>query len=123
MNTLKGGGSLGVTQELRSDNGLYVLTMQGDGNLVLYGPDGRARFATATFGGDDSVAVLQTDGNLVVYDGGRAIWATGTHRPVRAPVDSFAAVLQDDGNFVLYDAGERDPDGRPVWSSQRGRLR
>ena len=98
------------------------LVMQGDGNLVLYGRDGRARFATATFGGSDSVAVLQTDGNLVVYDGGRAVWATGTHRRVSAPVDSFALVLQDDGDAVLYDSGIRAPEGRAVWSSRRGRL-
>lgn len=36
MNTLNPGGQLAIGQELRSNNGLYALVMQGDGNLVLY---------------------------------------------------------------------------------------
>ncbi len=41
--------------------------------------------------------VMQGDGNLVLYQGGRAIWSTGT--PGRG---GAFATLQSDGNFVLY---------------------
>ncbi|HEY4022475.1 MAG TPA: beta-galactosidase [Pseudonocardiaceae bacterium] len=50
---------------------------------------------------------LQGDGNLVLYEGGAALWATNT-------VNSGAtkAIMQGDGNFVLYTAA-----GAAVWSS------
>ena len=51
--------------------------------------------------------VHQGDGNVVVYNNGRATWATGTHG--RA---TDALVMQGDGNLVLY-----APGGRPIWSS------
>jgi GH25 family lysozyme M1 (1,4-beta-N-acetylmuramidase) len=40
---------------------------------------------------------MQTDGNLVLYLGPTALWATGTYG-----TDGYAAVMQTDGNFVLY---------------------
>src|SRR5690348_5219676 len=40
---------------------------------------------------------LQLDGNLVLYMGRRALWASGTAgQPVKY------VLMQDDGNFVLY---------------------
>ena len=39
----------------------------------------------------------QTDGNLVLYEGGSALWASGTWQQPTA-----AAILQADGNFVEY---------------------
>lgn len=45
-------------------------------------------------------AVMQSDGNFVVYDASyNALWSTGTDGNSGA----FAA-LQDDGNFVIYDS-------------------
>jgi hypothetical protein len=54
-------------------------------------------------------AVLQADGNLVVYrtDDGRALWASGTDG---APVSHV--IMQDDGNLVAYGA-----DQTPYWAS------
>ncbi|HVY46673.1 MAG TPA: phage tail tip lysozyme, partial [Minicystis sp.] len=40
---------------------------------------------------------MQTDGNLVVYRGGSAMWATGTNGR-----GGYVAVMQGDGNFVVY---------------------
>jgi hypothetical protein len=44
--------------------------------------------------------VMQSDGNLVIYHNGSAIWATGTNNYVAGA--TYEAILQTDGNFVLY---------------------
>lgn len=54
------------------------------------------------------VLVHQTDGNVVLYDGTKAVWDTSTQS---AETDTF--VLQDDGNLVLY-----TEDGVPLWHSR-----
>ncbi|GAA4487920.1 LysM peptidoglycan-binding domain-containing protein [Rhodococcus olei] len=51
---------------------------------------------------------LQDDGNLVLGEGGKAVWATMTNGK-----SVTKAAVQDDGNFVLYTA-----DDAPVWASQ-----
>ena len=48
---------------------------------------------------------LQTDGNLVLFNGTKAVWSTGTN-------NGFAAVMQIDGNFEMYDQYENR-----VWST------
>jgi hypothetical protein len=52
--------------------------MQGDGNLVMYNAADRPVWASNTAGHYDAFLVVQNDGNVVIYDGGRPIWATGT---------------------------------------------
>ncbi len=59
--------------------------------------NGRALWASGTSGRPGAYAVMQGDGNLVVYLGHQALWATVTAG--RGP--SFA-VIQDDANFVVY---------------------
>jgi hypothetical protein len=76
------------------------LTMQYDGNLVMYSRTGRPVWATRTTG-VGNVFRVQDDSNLVIYNGGRAVWATGT-------VHTYAHV-----------AGRRVPDLR----SPNGRYR
>jgi hypothetical protein len=49
----------------------------------------------------------QTDGNLVLYGPGGALWWTGTN----GTCPGFAP-MQSDGNFVVYDC-----TGQPVWNS------
>ncbi len=57
-----------------------TLVMQGDGNLVLYGPT-RALFNSRTAGRPGTIGFVQDDGNFVLYaPGNRAIWSTGTAR-------------------------------------------
>lgn len=107
MNTLEPGGRLGVGQELRSDNGLYVLTMQGDGNLVLYegiaSPPWRAVWATDTWNlpplRRPIRADMQQDGNFVLYSEIGPEWASSTHT-----FPGSRLVLQDDRNLVIYDS-------------------
>lgn len=54
-----------------------------------------------------SVLVHQSDGNVVVYSSGVAVWATGTHGNATA-----AFAMQDDGNLVLYGG-----DGTALWAA------
>ena len=58
---------------------------------AIQSPDGRTRL------------VMQTDGNLVAYRDGTAVWQPMTR--------GTYTVMQADGNFVLYAAGT------PMWSS------
>jgi peptidoglycan/xylan/chitin deacetylase (PgdA/CDA1 family) len=98
-------------RQLVSRSGSFRFVMQGDGNLVLYGPYG-AIWASSTFVRGTGL-VMQGDGNLVAYaPGGRAVWNSGT-------VGSGARqlVVQGDGNVVLYRA-----DGRAVWSTRTVRA-
>jgi hypothetical protein len=61
-------------------NGL-VLTMQTDGNLVLY-QNGAPIWFTGTSGqncgANQCIAVFQADGNFVVYNGATPLWNSGT---------------------------------------------
>jgi hypothetical protein len=105
--TLFGGQTLGAGARLVSDDGQYVLVMQGDGNLVEYAPGGRPVWATGT-NVPGTVLINQSDGNMVlVAPGGQPVWATGTD----GNPDSVR-VLQNDANVVVY-----APGNRPVWAS------
>jgi hypothetical protein len=81
---------------LRSPNGRYTLTLQTDGNLVLYDASGHATWATGTWGQQVDYAIMQVDGNLVLYGNGAALWASGTS------ASHARLVVRDDGNVVLY---------------------
>jgi hypothetical protein len=111
MDTLIGGGALGIGQQLQSNNGRYVLVMQNDGNLVLYaGPT--VVWATNTWSLPiwlrPNRAVMQDDGNFVLYSpANNPAWASGTHDHPGSRI-----WLQDDRNLVIY-----DPNSRPLWAS------
>jgi hypothetical protein len=91
-------GRLSPGQKLDTAFG-FALTMQGDGNLVL--TEGTTPlWATGTDRHPGAYAVMQTDGNLVVYSAaGPALWATGT----KGMGQSLELDVQHDGNVVLYD--------------------
>jgi hypothetical protein len=99
-----GSDRLGPGETLTADQSIaapgMILTMQGDGNLVLYGAMHVALWASGT-SHPSSWAVMQGDGNLVVYwnDGGvvRPAWGSGTNGR-----GTSTLVLQGDGNLVLY---------------------
>jgi hypothetical protein len=54
------------------------MSMQHDGNLVIYGPANEAVWASGTSGHPGAFLAMQNDGNLVIYDGWTALWASGT---------------------------------------------
>lgn len=106
MATLIPGQQLTPGQRLNSDYGLYSLTLQADGNFVLY-RRGFALWATWTQGKPVATAVMQNDGNLVLYDSQQhALWNSGT-----AGHPGAYLAVQDDGNVVIY-VGDA-----PIWQT------
>lgn len=80
-----------------SCDGRFLFVHQADGNVVLYG-DGRALWASGTSGRASSFLVMQSDGNLVLYDRFiRPLWSSGT-----AGNPGARLAVQDDGNAVVY---------------------
>ncbi len=53
--------------------------MQDDGNLVLCDGAGKALWASGTDHHPGAYATMQTDGNLVVYQGSTPLWASKTN--------------------------------------------
>ncbi len=104
-NNLVAGERLLPGQEIRSADGRYRFNLQFDGNLVLYGPRGRALWSTRTAGRPVTSAVMQSDGNFVLYNNSRAVWHTRTHGNSGARL-----VVLDSGNVVIRAQG-----GRILW--------
>jgi hypothetical protein len=105
------GDTLGVSRVLRrnmylsSADGRYRLWLQGDGNIVLYGPSGRALWANNRLTTD--MLIMQGDGNLVGYsNAGGSTWASNT-----TGSGGNRLVVQNDGNLVIYSAT------RAVWAT------
>src|SRR5581483_7001928 len=89
---------IGVGQSVWSQDHRFQLTLQTDGNVVLYGPSG-ALWSTGTYGRGTVYLVMQTDGNLVARDSNwGAVWASGTY----GAGSSAHFVIQNDGNAVIY---------------------
>ncbi|MEC3957172.1 LysM peptidoglycan-binding domain-containing protein [Nocardia sp. CDC153] len=103
--TLRVGEELGLGQSLQ--NGAYSLTLQNDGNLVLMDA-GAEVWASGTHGQDVQRAVMQDDGNFVLYKSdGSAAWSSGTNGK-----GADRVTLQPDRNVVVY-AGDKG-----VWSTK-----
>jgi surface antigen len=108
---LNAGATMTAGQYLQSPNGQYTLWMQSDGNLVEYTAAGTPLWdpppPTQTGGHPGAYAVLQGDGNFVVYPPSGALWASYTQNN---PGDHLS--LQDDGNLVIYSAA-----GAALWAT------
>jgi hypothetical protein len=94
---LSAGATLQPGAYLWSPNKQYMLVMQpADGNLVIYGPSA-AVWAWDTAGHPGARAVMQEDGNFVVYAGSTALrWSSTQTRGAHLR-------MQDDSNLVVYD--------------------
>jgi hypothetical protein len=89
------------TRLCAQDTRKACLTMQSDGNLVVYDERGAPRWASNTAGRPGSVAAFQGDGNLVVYaPDGRPLWASNTASGDPQNVNYLC--VQGDGNVVVY---------------------
>lgn len=94
---LTAGGALHKDDFMLSTNGRLVLTLQYDGNLVLYS-DFKKVWETGALGTNADRVVMQSDGNFVVYDNNnRVLWNTATHGNANARL-----LIQNDGNLVMY---------------------
>jgi hypothetical protein len=97
------------------------LTMQTDGNLVLYTTDGTVQWASNTSGNSGATATLQDDGNFVVSSSsGTALWASNTdntpgsvlcHGDMMAPDQKMYAVGDDDGLSYIMQFAEESGGG------------
>ncbi|GAB3849591.1 alpha-L-rhamnosidase C-terminal domain-containing protein [Dactylosporangium cerinum] len=116
-NQLQAGQRLTAGQSLTSTNGRFRLSMQTDGNLVIY--DGASPiWATGTWNlpadRRPTRVDMQADGNLVLYnDANQAAWASGSWGSGR--VNPFVE-MQNDGNLVIYHNGRN-----PLWASGTAR--
>jgi hypothetical protein len=89
---------LEIGDSLFSENGQFEFTLQNDGNLVLYRIANRhPLWHTQTNGQDVMKAIMQPDGNFVLYGYHGALWASATNGN-----PGSILVLQDDGNLVVY---------------------
>jgi hypothetical protein len=70
--------------------------------------DQRSLWASNTEGRRVNAAVMQEDGNFVLQAGSRAAWASGTDGSPGARL-----VVQDDGNVVVYAQG-----GDALWATR-----
>lgn len=109
--SLFGGESLsGLDSEvLISPDQQFQLSMQPDGNLVLYNDFGRALWASNTEGNPGAYLATQaSDGNVVIYSAAdQPLWNASVQGN---PGDSLQ--LQDDGNLVVYSSS-----GSPLWAT------
>jgi hypothetical protein len=108
-NTLYPGQTLNKGGRLESNNRKYELHFELDGNLVLY-QDLNSRPGTeqvAESGTRANRAVMQQDGNFVIYDSaGVSRWDTGTWDNPGSKL-----VLQDDREVVIL-----SPNNRRLWA-------
>jgi GH25 family lysozyme M1 (1,4-beta-N-acetylmuramidase) len=110
-----------------NDKNGYLLSMEHEGNLVVYTETGCPLWASDTDHHDGAFLALENGGDLVVYDGKRALWSSGTGgipaKPTAcgaidpghglAPGESIFScdghhelIMQTDGNLVLYHVGK-----------------
>ena len=92
----------GFTGDLVSPGGVR-LSMQGDGNLVIYSPASQGNMPIWDSGTRvaGSALWMQGDGNLVIYNAAHQwVWDTSTNGH-----PGSVATLQDDGNLVVYGPG------------------
>jgi len=70
---------------------------------------GQALWASNTHHHAGAFATMQTDGNFVIYQGHRAIWSSNSRHGASG---SYVLFVQNDGNIVVY-----SPANRPIWAS------
>ena len=98
---------LTVGQSIYSPDHNTRLTLQTDGNLVLYKKQANGselgEWSSGTVGKAVQKLMFQSDGNLVVYNGSVGVWDSGFHyNNGQSTVHSGYYYLQNDGNFVFY---------------------
>ena len=96
---LNSGWRLHSGESLFSALGGFRLTMQNDGNLVLYAIDDMKLPA------DIAHVFAYTPDVLKLY--AAPIWSTGTHLPQQGRGRGLYCLMGEDGNLVVYDHNQR----------------
>jgi hypothetical protein len=104
------GGDLHAGGNLYSPSEQYKLSMQTDGNLVVYKGSTAVESLSTEGTGTGNYLAMQSDGNLVLYtDANAALWSSGT----QGTGSGNYLLMQDDGNLVVYTSS-----GTAVWALQ-----
>jgi len=105
--TLKADESFGVGGSLVSKNGKFVLQLQEDENMVFYertSNGDKPLWATNTQDSFAVSAVMQSDGNFVLYDNSRRPqWRSNTNG--KGDKSSFVQI-PDEGNIFIFSGGK-----------------
>lgn len=104
---------LEINQSIYSENGKYRLTMQANGNLVLFS-NGKVVWTTNTAGTSFGRFRMQDDGNIAIFSHDRNIVRWNLERSFPSP---YGFVLQNDGNMGIYNTANR-----PIWASNTNGL-
>lgn len=90
---------LNANQCIASPHGQYLLYMASDGNFYIYDlAHNTGTWGPGTYGHPGAYAMLQTDGNFVVYDAnGVGIWSSGTYG-----TNAERLNMEDDGRIILF---------------------
>ncbi|APR87531.1 hypothetical protein A7982_12880 [Minicystis rosea] len=99
-------------------SGDFRMEWQANGNLVMYGPDGTARWSSNTVGSKS--LCFQQDGNLVIYGSSGATWDTGTWNTAGSKLTLDGCTLSlSDGTSTLWKktgSGCASQLGNGAWS-------
>lgn len=90
------GQFLFAQESIQSISGLYRLTLQSNGNLVLDGPPGPI-WSSNTAGSGANLLTVLPNGNVALFNGSKPIWTTHT---AGTPANYFG--VQDNGELALY---------------------
>lgn len=100
------------------ERGVSRLTMQGDGNLVLY-RGSTPLWNARTAGNPGAYAFMQGDGNFVVYSspatGNRPLFDSGTGQGSLTPVELVVEDTEISVNYLLN--GSAHAPKLPMWAS------
>jgi hypothetical protein len=103
---LPASGTLSRGGSIVSEDGRYRLTMQRDGDAVLFDSRGRRIWTTGTAGQNGNRLVMQSDGHLLMFTAANTVvWGSGT-----AGFPGASLAVQVDGNLVIY------YNGSAVWA-------
>jgi hypothetical protein len=101
------GQVLRLGTSISSPSGVYSLTLQADGNLVLYRADGKPLWSAGTGGQSVVICLLADSGALQLFTSDAVnIWSSS------GVVANSTLRVNDDGNVALY-----DPNQNIVWQT------
>jgi hypothetical protein len=104
---LAGGSTLAAGAALASCDGRFSLEMQATDGNLVIYFSGAALWSAATAGNPGAYAAMQGDGNFVIYAGSVALWSSATGGNPGAYLS-----MQTDGNLVVYSSTDVS-----LWSS------